>query len=508
MLTLSRRLLLTVATLVLPLWVGTAAPAMARDVIVAQGYDPESLWPNQTTAAININPGSAIVESLFWVDPKDNQLKPLLATGFELESDTSIVVKLREGVKFTNGEPMNADAVVHSITNVIDPKTAPSYALFFGAFQKAEKVDDLTVRITLKEPYAAIEQALAVAFIVPPKLWNEIGREKYGLQPVGTGPFVFSEWQRDNQLVMTKNENYWGEAPAGIDRLIWKPVPDDIARVSGLKTGEYDVISNVPVSMAEEIKADPALTLIPVDSYRIFFNYLAPLDDKSSPLQDKRVRQALNYAVDKKTLIDTIFYGYGIPTNGQVLRSAQVGFDPSLTDYEYNPEKAKQLLGEAGYPNGFTITYKVSSGAYAQDSEVPFAVAGMLEKVGVKTNIEVVEGGEYLRQLRAVELVPMGFVGMAPPNDPGIMMQLFHSTWRYPYYKNPELDRLIDAGAKELDKEKRGEIYRQAMKLMHEEAPILWLYGAVDFYASSAKITNLKPGGDGKFWFYDVSAAE
>jgi len=486
---------------------GGAGHALARDVVIAQGYDPESLWPNQTTAAININPGSAIVESLFWVDPKDNQLKPLLATSYELESDTSIVVKLREGVTFSNGEPMNADAVVHSINIVIDPKTAPSYALFFGAFQKAEKVDDLTVRITLKQPYAAIEQALAVAFITPPKYWAEVGPEKYGLNPIGTGPFVMGEWARDSELVMNKNENYWGEAPAGIDRLIWKPVPDDIARVSGLKTGEYDIISNVPVAMAEEIKADAALSLIPVDSYRIFFNYLSP-PDAESPLQDKRVRKAMNHAVDKKTLIETIFSGYGVATNGQVLRAPQVGFDASLQDYEYDPEKAKALLAEAGYPDGFTLTYKASSGAYAQDSEVPFAIAGMLEKVGIKTDIVVLEGGEYLRQLRATELKPMGFVGMAPPNDPGIMLQLFHSTWRYPYYKNPELDVLIDAGAKELDKEKRGEVYRKAMQLMHEEAPVLWLYGAVDFYAASAKITNLKPGGDGKFWLYGVSAAE
>ncbi|MBX3577469.1 MAG: hypothetical protein KF723_09670 [Rhizobiaceae bacterium] len=503
-----RRLLLTAVVFAGPAWLGVTTEVQARDVVIAQGFDAESLWPNQTTAAITINPGQAIVESLFWIDPKENKLEPLLATGYEMETPTSVIVKLREGVMFTNGEPMNADAAVKSMGIVIDAKQAPSYALFFSSFEKAEKVDDLTMRITLKAPYAALEQALAVAFVVPPKYWDEVGREKYGLQPIGTGPYVFSEWQRDNQLVMTKNENYWGEIPGGIDRLIWKPVADDIARVSGLKTGEYDVISNVPVSMAEEIKADSNLTLVPVDSYRIFFNYLAPLDDQTSPLQDKRVRKAINHAIDKKTLIDTIFGGYGVATNGQVLRPQQIGFDPTLTDYEYDPEKAKALLAEAGYPDGFTLTFKASSGAYAQDSEVPFAIGGMLEKVGIKTDIVVLEGGEYLRQLRSTELTPMGFVGMAPADDPSIMMALFRSTWRYPYYKNPELDKLIDAGQNELDKEKRAAVYREAMQLMYEEAPVLWLYGAVDFYATSAKITNFMPGGHGKFWFYDVNAAD
>jgi peptide/nickel transport system substrate-binding protein len=150
--------------------------AHARTVTIAQSFDTETLWPNATTAAITINPGAAIVESLFWVDPKDSQLKPLLATSYEIESPTTVIVRLRPDVTFTNGEPMNADAAVQSINHVIDPKNAPAYTLFLSPFVKAEKVDDLTVRVHLKFPYAAIEQALAIIFITPPKYWNEVRR--------------------------------------------------------------------------------------------------------------------------------------------------------------------------------------------------------------------------------------------------------------------------------------------------------------------------------------------
>jgi peptide/nickel transport system substrate-binding protein len=262
------------------------------------------------------------------------------------------------------------------------------------------------------------------------------------------------------------------------------------------------------VTAVPNIEGKPDLTLVPVESYRIFFNYMSSIQEHPSPLHDVRVRRALNHAIDKKLLIDTLFMGYAVPTKGQVLRKAQIGFNPDLDDFPYDPDKARELLKEAGYPDGFELTYKVSSGAYAQDSEIPFAIAGMLEKVGVKLKVEVLEGGEYLRQLRAQELQPMGFVGMAPPNDPGIMLSIFHSNWRYPYYKNAELDKLVDEGARELDKEKRAALYRKAVQIMYDDAAVLFLYGAVDFYATNAKIKNFKPGGDGKFWLYGVSAEE
>lgn len=487
---------------------GMLTSASAGSLVVAQNFDPQTLWPNGTTASDNLNAGSAIVESLFWVDPHGEVFKPLLATSYTLEDPTTVLVKLREGVTFSNGEPMNADAVVHSFGVFIDSKQAPAYARVAEPFASIEKVDDLTVRMKLKFPYPPIELALSQLYITPPGYWKEVGLEAFGQKPVGTGPFRFESWTRDDRLVMVKNEKYWGKLPENIDELVWKPVPDDIARAAGLTTGEYQVASNLAVTSAMEIDQQQDVTLVKVPSYRIFQVVLSSLEEHKSPLADKKVRQALNYAVDKQAIIDNLFFGHAVPLSGQVLRAPQLGFNPDVKDYAYDPAKAKALLAEAGYPEGFTISFKFPSGRYAQDREVSEAIAGMLGEVGVKTDMVVLEPGEFLRQLREKELQPMAFLGLAPQDDPDLQVSQYHSTWRYSYVKNAELDKLIDAGKQEMDREKRGQIYKDAMALMHEEAPIIFLYGGVDFFATSKRVQNFMARGDGRFFFYDTSLTD
>lgn len=498
-----RKLLLATA-----LGAGLAGAASASTLVVAQNFDPQTLWPNGTTASDNLNAGSAIVEALFWVDPQGQVFSPLLATGYEMESDTSLIVRLREGVRFSNGEPMNADAVIHSFNVFVDTAQTPAYARVSDPFESIERIDDLTVRITLKYPYPPIRLALSQLYITPPGYWNEVGLEAFGLHPIGTGPFVFESWARDDRLVMTANPDYWGNGPEGIDRLVWRPVPDEIARAAGLTTGEYHVATALNVTSALEVEANPDLTLVPVPSYRIYQIILSSLENHPSPLQDRRVRQALNHAIDKDLIIEALLFGYGVPLRGQVLREPQLGFNPDLQDYAYDPELARQMLAEAGYPDGFTIDFKFPAGRYAQDREISEAVAGMLGEVGVTTNMIVLEPGEFLRQLRASELWPMAYVGLAPQDDPDFQVSQYHSTWRYSYIRNAELDRLIDTGRREMDVEARAAIYRDAMALMHEEAPIIFLFGGVDFYGTATSVQNFSARGDGRFFFYGVTLDE
>lgn len=498
-----RRIMLATA-----LGVSLLGSASASTLVVAQNFDPQTLWPNGTTASDNLNAGSAIVEALFWFNPVGEVFTPLLATGYELENDTTVLVHLREGVSFSNGEPMNADAVIHSFNVFIDTAQAPAYARVSDPFQSIEKVDDLTVRITLKYPYPPLELALSQLYITPPGYWGEVGLEAYGLLPIGTGPFVFESWARDDQLVMMPNPTYWGDLPEGISRLVWRPVPDDLARSAGLTTGEYDIATALSVTSALDVEANADLTLVPVPSYRIYQIILSSLENQPSPLHDVRVRQALNYAIDKDAIIDNLLFGYGVRLNGQVLREPQLGYNPDVEDYPYDPERARQMLADAGYPNGFTIDFKFPSGRYAQDREISEAVAGMLGEVGVTTNMIVLEPGEFLRQLRASELWPMAYVGLAPQDDPDLQVSQYHSTWRYSYIHNAELDRLIDAGRQEMNVETRAGIYRDAMTLMHEEAPIIFLFGGVDFYGVNNRVSNYAARGDGRFFFYGVSVTE
>jgi peptide/nickel transport system substrate-binding protein len=486
------------------LTIGLVGAADAARLTVAQGFDAQTLWPNGTTNAVTYNVGTPIVESLFWLDPRNNKLTPLLATGFTQETPTSIVVKLRPNVKFTNGELMNADAVIHSFNVLIDPKQTPAYTRYFEAFDKITKIDDLTVRMTTLYPVPPMDLTLSLFFVVPPAYWNQVGQDEYGRKPIGTGPFKLERWVRDAEVVMKKNEAYWGEAPGGFDELVFKPVPDDMARAAGLVTGEYDIVKNLPVASLDDVRKRANVGVLSVPSNAIHSILMSSLEEHKSPLQSKKVRQAFNYAVDKKSIIENLLFGNGVPLDGQLLRKAQLGYNPNLKDYPYDPKKAKELLAEAGYPNGFETTLKVPVGSQAQQQEVAEAVAGMLAGIGVKVNLTLIEGGEYLRQLRARELWPMGVSGSSPPDDPHFQMSQYHSTWRYAYVRNAELDKLIDDGKQEMDIKKREQIYQKASELVYEEAPGIFLYGGVDFWGVSKKVKNFGARGDGRFFFYGV----
>ncbi|MBM3521929.1 MAG: hypothetical protein FJX57_03140, partial [Alphaproteobacteria bacterium] len=389
-----------------------------RTLVIAQNFDPQSLWPNATTASDNLNAGAAVVEPLYWPDPRTGKPQPLLVESHRLLEPTLLQLKLRAGVKFSNGEPMNADAVVHSIKLFIDPKAAPAYAIYAKTIASAEKLDDLTVNLRMAFPYPAVDLLLTQIYVTPPAYWNQVGAAAFQQKPIGTGPFKFVEWVKDNRLVMDRNETYWGKGPQNVDRVIWRPVPDDTARAAGLETGEYDIATNLAITSVLRLETQSQLQIDAVPSFRIFQLILSSLDIHPSPLRDKRVRQAINHAIDKDAIIKNLLFGKARALSGQVLRREQLGHEPALKDYPFDLAKAKALLTEAGHPNGFSVVFKFPSGRYAQDREVSEAIAGMLAKAGIRTEMVVLEPGEFLRQLRGRELAPIAFLGLAPLDDP------------------------------------------------------------------------------------------
>jgi peptide/nickel transport system substrate-binding protein len=476
----------------------------SRTLIIAQNFDPQSLWPNFGTSSDNVNAGSIITQPLFWANPRSKKVEPLLAESYQQESPTSFKISLRKNVSFTNGEKMDADAVISAITVIRDPKLAPAYANVARYIAGTEKVDDNTVRITTTNAYPAFELLLTQLYITPPKYWASVGRDGFGQKPIGTGPYQLTQWQKDNQLILDKNPNYWGQAPEGVDRVVLRPVPDDTARAAGLQSGEFDITSALSLADVPQLESDPAVQIIGVPSFRIFSISLSSLDRHPSPIQNKMVRQALNYAIDKQSIIKNVLFNRARPLSGQFLRDDQIGFDPSIKDYPYDPEKAKKMLADAGFPNGFEVTFKFPTGRYAQDREVSEAVAGMLQKVGVKSNMISLEPGEFLRQMVNRELAPIAFVGYAPGDDPDLQVSQYRSDWRYSYVQNKQIDELIDAGARELDPQKRKDIYQRLSKLMWDEAPAIFLYQGMDFYGTSTRVKNFMPTGDQKLPLYGI----
>ncbi|MFI4983295.1 MAG: ABC transporter substrate-binding protein, partial [Nevskiales bacterium] len=277
---------------------------------------------------------------------------------------------------------------------------------------------------------------------------------------------------------------------------------------AGLQTAEYDLTSALSITDVVQLESQPDVQVIGIPSYRIYTVSLSSLPQHPSPLHDKRVRQALNYTVDKQSIIKNILFGRAQPLHGQLLRHDQMGFDPGFEDYPYDPARARALLAEAGYPNGFEIVFKAPAGRYPQDREVSQAIAGMLAQVGVRTTMQSLEPGEFLRQLRNRELAPMAFFGSAPPDDPSYQVFQYRSDWRYSYVQNPQIDALIDAGARDMDPASRNKTYQQLMRLMHDEVPAIFLYQGTDFYGTSRRLKNFAASGDGRLFLNELSLSQ
>lgn len=213
----------------------------------------------------------------------------------------------------------------------------------------------------------------------------------------------------------------------------------------------------------------------------------------------------MNYAVDKESIVQNLFDGDATILDGQLLVKGQLGYNKNLKPYPYDPEKAKALLKEAGYANGFEVEFKFPAGRFAQDREVAEAVAGMLSKVGVHLKMIALESGEFLRQLRNKELGPLHFSGTAPPADPHFMLSQYQSSWRYAYMANADLDKLIDLGNSTVDEDKRQAYYEQATALMYDLVPSIYLYQSLDFYGATKRLKNFKATGDQRIFLYGVS---
>ena len=477
----------------------TGTAATPGVLTIAQSYDPRSLWPNDDTAQEFLNIGNSITESLYWGDPKTGKLLPVLLESYAQVTPTSVRLTVRPGISFTNGEPLNADAVVAAMRVFADAKQTPAYGFFGNAIATVEKEGDMAVVLSTKTPYPAIGLLLAQVYVTPPKYWAEVGADGFRQKPIGTGPYNLVEWVRDNRVVMEPNPHYWGSGPKNVQRLIWRPVPNDTARAAGLQTGEFDIATTLSATSVSRLRGQGDLDVLAVPSFRIYQLLFSVLPNETGPLQDRRVRQALNYAVDKKSIVDNLFDSRARLLNGQLLRREQLGYDPSLTDYAYDPEKAKALLRDAGYPDGFDIQFKFPSGRYAQDREVAEAIGGMLAEIGVKCRMVALEAGAFLNELNAKKLGPMALVGSAPADDPDAMMAQYRSTWRYAYIQDAALDELIDAGAREVDPAKRGAIYQKASRLLHDEAFMLFLYQGNDLYGFNKRVRGFDPRGDQRF---------
>lgn len=471
---------------------GIASAAAKGKLIVAQGAETTTLDPHKGGSAIFINACLTMYDLLIRRDREGTQ-RLALATSYENIDPATWEFKLRKGVKFHNGDPLTASDVKFSFDRMRDAKTKNPFSVFFGGMKEVQVIDDYTVRVITEKPDPVLPSRVAfAAFIVPEKYIKEHGDEYFAKHPIGSGRYKFVNWVKNDYVELEANENYWGDEPATIKKLIFKVIPETGSRMAALQTGEVDIATNVLPFMIPKLEKDPKIKIVSGPSGRvIFIGFNLTKPEKAGPLMKKEVRQAINYAVDKQSLIKHVLMGSGEQLATPLVPVA-FGYDPNIEPYSYDPEKAKTLLKEAGYPNGFETEFATGSGRYLMDKQIAEAIVGMLDKVGIKAKLKVYEWGQYEKVRKAKEVEPAYLLGWGNTlsDADGTLVPVFFSKSTYSTYVNPELDKMLMEARFQMDPEKRKEQYSEILKLVKDEAPWIFLYQQRDNYGVRDTVAN------------------
>jgi len=360
-----------------------------------------------------------------------------------------------------------------------------------------EVVDPQTVEFVLKEPRASFLAVLTAgaASIVSPTAVRKLGVD-YPLTPVGTGPFKYVSWDRGQRVVLEKNPGYW-KHPVKIDRVIFRPIVEDQARLTELLTGAVDLIVGTPPDFVAQLENNPKVTLLKQVGAHVW--YLG-INNQKKPFDDKRVRQALNYAVNKDAIVRDVLKGTGSLSRGPVLPNTW-GADGALKAYPYDPERAKKLLAEAGYPSGFSTTLWVPESGSGMQSPVAMStvIQSNLKAVGVNVALQTMEWGAYLAKLRTKEQDLFALSWMAGNEDPDMVMYpLLHSSQWTPngpnraLYKNDKYDDLLHQARLTTDQKKRAELYREAQRILVDDAPWVFVDHEIQTAAHAKRVQGFK----------------
>jgi len=459
--------LLAVLALGLPSY---SAPSGGSQITVAQGSDIVTGDPRQGDTGVDYNVYFAMCDPLINFDRNWN-LVPALATSWRVVDPLTYEFTLRPGARFQDGTPVTAADVKATMDRILDPAFKSAVASdYVDIVASTEAVNPSTVRFHLKVPYAGFLDELVYIFPVPQQAVQREGDQEFGHHPVCAGAYKLSEWVPDDHVLLEAFDGYWGRRPA-TGRLVIRPIPSGATRAAALRAEEVDLAVDMPPDQLPVIQQDRRLKILAKDTGRMEFFLL---NAKTKPFDDKRVRQAVNYAVDWTATIQSIMGGYGHRAPAPVT-PFMFGYKV-VRGYPYDPVRAKRLLAEAGYPDGFDLTLDTPSGRYFEDKEIAQVVVGYLQKVGIRANLRTHEWSEYLTQWYRKNLLTMGLFGFVSQyhqfDDVGFH---FEPSRGGRYYSNPEITALFEEGRTTIDPAKRKAIYGRATDLLVDEAP--WLFG-------------------------------
>jgi peptide/nickel transport system substrate-binding protein len=456
--------------------------------VVGLSQEPETIDPTfgATTSPANVpaqvlllNP---LVEFVALRNGPEYELEYHLAESHRVVDDTTWEFTLRPGVTFHNGDPFTAEDVVYSVDAHLAPESP--WAWLNDSIEGVEIVDPSTVRFHTKGLQASFLVNLSFIRMFPQTYREELGAEAFNQNPVGTGPYTFVEWVPGERIVVQADPNFWG-GEVFPRRIALRFIPDPTTRVSELRAGGLDIIQSPPVASLGEIANDPALDLLELRGARTI-QY--KINASQPPFDDVRVRQAVNYAVDREAIINGVLEGHAVPLVG-TFSEGWLGWDADLAPYPYDPERARELLAEAGYGDGFATDFNTTSGVYLNDIQVAEAVAAYLAELGITVTIIPSEPTKLLQDQAAGNFAGFLITPWGSIPDPNQMLMIqFYDEPAHPPEQFPELNALIEASQSTLDPAEREAALQELNRYIHEQALNLEIHSQSEFWAKRKEI--------------------
>jgi peptide/nickel transport system substrate-binding protein len=466
------------------------AQAGEKTLTVGSAVFPDSLRPGISSfQALNL-----MIQTNEPLIARDNvgNLHPALAVSWKPVADTTMRFSLRQGVKCHDGEEFTAEDVAFTISRIVDPQTAYGMLARIGAVTGATVVDKYTVDIHTKAVFPTLLKGLSDIVMETKHYYDKVGANGVQARPMGTGPWVYQKWTPGDRYELVAHKSYWGGAPK-LDRLVLREIPDAGTRVASLVSGETQVIEEVPIDLIGQVNQSGAAK---VDEVTSTVGLVLTYDVRSPPFDNPKVRLALDYAVDKQAILKEILKGHGELLQGQLLTAATFGHNPAIKARAYDPDKARALLKEAGYDTSTPVPITTQSGKYVSDVDIANAVAGMLNKVGVKATVTVTEGGVFLQKWRAFQMGPMYMVGWYSLGDADFATTWYTKGGLRSVWINEEFEKLFLAGRSTNDEAARLKAYHRMMEIMYEENPSMYLFGLPSLYGVSQKISGFGAAAD------------
>ena len=510
-----------VAALAGALLVSVSSGASAQTLTIGVRAGPESIDPHFTATGTPAEALKHVFDTLVW-SGDDLGLEPRLAESWRAVNDTTWEFKLRRGVKFHDGSDFTANDVKFSIERIPAVSGPNPTTIYIRRVKEVKIVDPYTVQVITDGPAPTLPNDFIRLFIVSAKAAKDFSTKETanegfnsGKAAIGTGPYKFVSWTPKDQLVLERFDGYWGEKEPW-QRVLRKEIPNDTARVAQLKAGQLDLIARAPAADVPTLEKDSKLTVVKVDTVYIF-NMELDLREKApqitakdgsalpqNPLRDPRVREAIDLAIDRPALAEVAMEGMGKPVN-QLVTPSIFGYNKSLPERKVDIARAKKLLADAGYPNGFKATFSFTNDRLPGDRQVGTSVAQMLAAIGLEVQANAQPAAVFFpARSRGDYSMPMSGWGTLTGEAHYTLSSTVHSNdpvrkfgpFNILGYSNPQMDKLIQDAAVEMDINKRRSYLEQANALVAQDRPRLPLVSVGSAWAMQKAKVTVKPRVD------------